>query len=504
MARDDASDKPGKIDEAEFEASLAVDTDGTVVIDEAETAKRETPAAHPVQKTPAQPAWMGKKLGHFKLLRLVGEGKMGRVIQARDINLHRLVALKVLCKRLPGIDAGRRVDQFFREARAAAQIDHPNVIRIYEINQHDGWWYIAMEMIEGGNLREAIKAAGPLPAQKACAFVADAASALATAHEMGILHRDVKPTNLMLTRQGRCKVTDFGLVHMDDPNDPFHFTHKAVGSPLFMAPEMILRRAQTPALDVYSLGTTLFFALTARAPYTGKTVQEVLKKQVKAPIPDLRTLLPNCSPTLAVLVARTLAKDPSERPSASDMAAALRAESIAGQMADSGGLSPGASSFIRELMGSGLTDTAVTSQLVTFAERWSQRLHRRKRWVVGGLAIIVVVLLAFGGYHLLGQRRGRHTATPGSLVKYFPDAPENYGVADPESRPYPVAPDAKNPPAFSWVGRINPGQFKFVASRSGRYFYALDDTRAILIRAEDVVGYRTAQAARDDDKTAAP
>jgi serine/threonine protein kinase len=504
MAHDGASDNPEKIDEAQFEASLAVDVDGTLIVDETEVAKPKAPMRRPPKKTTPQPAWAGKKLGHFKLLRLIGEGKMGRVIQARDINLQRLVALKVLCKRLPGIDATKRVDQFFREARAAAQIEHPNVVHIYEINQHDGWWYIAMEMIEGGNLGEAIKAAGPLSAQKACAFLADAASALATAHELGILHRDIKPTNLMLTRQGRCKVTDFGLVHMDDPNDPFQFTHKAVGSPLFMAPEMILRAEQTPALDVYSLGTTLFFALTGRAPFTGKTIQDVLKKHVKAPIPDLRTLLPDCSPTLAVLVARTLAKAPAERPCASDMAAALRAESIAGQMADSGTLSPGTSSLIRELMGSGVTDTTTASQLVTFAERWTKALRRRKQWVAGSVAVLIVALLVFGGYRLIDQMRGRRTAAPGSLAKYFPGAPESYGVADPAGRPYPVGPDLKDPPAFSWVGRISPGQFKFVASKSGRHFYALDDTRSVLIRAEDVVGYRNVQAAIDDGKTAAP
>ncbi|UCD51818.1 MAG: serine/threonine protein kinase [Phycisphaerales bacterium] len=495
MAQDNDKAHLGKIDEAEFEASLVAGETELIAT---------RPVRRPPKKTPPQPAWAGKQLGHFKLLRLIGEGKMGRVIQARDINLQRLVALKVLCKRLPGIDATKRVDQFFREARAAAQIDHPNVVHIYEINQHDGWWYIAMEMIEGGNLREAIKAAGPLPAQKACAFIADAASALATAHELGILHRDIKPTNLMLTRQGRCKVTDFGLVHMDDPNDPFQFTHKAVGSPLFMAPELILRGEQTPALDVYSLGTTLFFALTGRAPFVGKTVQEVLKKHVKAPIPDLRTVMRDCSATLAVLVARALAKAPGDRPSAGDMAAALRAESIAGQMADSGTLSPGASSLIRELMGSGVTDTTVASQLVTFAERWAKSLRRRRQWVIGSVAVLATVLLLFGGYRLIGQLRGRRAAGSGSLMRYFPDAPANYGVADPDSRPFPVGPDVQNPPAFSWVGRINPGQFQFVASRSGRHFYPLDDPRSVLIRAEEVVGYRTPQAAQADGKTAAP
>jgi hypothetical protein len=156
------------------------------------------------------------------------------------------------------------------------------------------------------------------------------------------------------------------------------------------------------------------------------------------------------------------------------------------------------------MMGSGVTDTAGASQLVTLAERGARALRRRRRWIIGAVALLVVVLVILGGYHLMGELRGRRAARPGSLAKYFPEAPANYGVADSESRPYPVGPDATNPPAFSWVGRISPGQFQFVASRSGRHFYNLDDPRAILIRAENVVGYRTAQAARDDGKTPAP
>jgi len=157
MADDLDKEKNPPMDEAEFEASLVSDVDAGLV--EAETRIVESKPPPPPQPQPpqptkklAQPAWVGKVLGHFKLLRLIGEGKMGRVIQAQDINLQRLVALKILGKRMKGISANRRVNQFLREARAAAQIEHPNVIRIYEINQHDGWWYIAMEMLDGGNL----------------------------------------------------------------------------------------------------------------------------------------------------------------------------------------------------------------------------------------------------------------------------------------------------------------------------------------------------------------
>lgn len=487
------------MDDAQFEASLVA---GETQIVEPQAMKAGAPSG-----SPRQPPWAGKVLGHFKLLRLIGEGKMGRVIQARDVNLQRIVALKVLCKRLPGIDAAKRVDQFFREARSAAQIDHPNVVHVYEINQHDGWWYIAMEMLEGGNLAQAIKAAGPLPAHKACAFLADAAAALAVAHQMGILHRDIKPTNLMLTRQGRCKVTDFGLVHVDDPNDPFHFTHSAVGSPLFMAPEMILRREQTPAIDVYSLGTTLFCALTGRAPYTGKSLEEVLKQHVKAPVPDLRTYLPNCSQSLATLVARTLAKSPADRPAAGEMSSALRAEAISGSVVESGMLSSGASSLLRELMGSGVADSAIGTQIAAALEQRPQEtpLTWRRRIAIGaGIAVVALILVLAGFYGLAGRLGGKAAPDPANLARRFPDAPENLGVLPASSVPTYVQPDWDDPPAFSWVRQIDPGDARFVASRRGRYFYPIDAPQAILIRAEDFVGYRTVDAALANGKTPAP
>ncbi|TFG46087.1 MAG: serine/threonine protein kinase, partial [Candidatus Brocadiia bacterium] len=267
---DDAFEKEqgNFMNQSEFEASLAEGIDAE--LSEAETAvvepvqaddKKSEAAQSPssaIEPLKGRPSWSGKILGHFKLLRLIGEGKMGRVIQAEDINLKRIVALKILNKRIPGIDDHESINQFLREARAASQIEHPNVVRIFEINNHQGWWYIAMELLEE-NLRRIIDAAGPLSPIRASAFIADAATGLAVAHELGIIHRDIKPTNLMLNRHGRCKLTDFGLVRLDDPNDPFDFTDKAVGSPHFIAPEMIERRHQSPAIDIYSLGATMYY-----------------------------------------------------------------------------------------------------------------------------------------------------------------------------------------------------------------------------------------------------
>jgi formylglycine-generating enzyme required for sulfatase activity len=219
------------------------------------------------------------------------------------------------------------VEGFFREARAAANIDHPNITQVFEINQHQGWWFIAMEFLEGGSLAQMLKANGPLPIATACLAAAEAAHSLSEADAMGVVHRDVKPANLMLNRLGRCKLADFGLVKIDDANDPFHFfKNRIVGSPYFVAPEVVRRQDATGASDVYSLAATLHILLTGRPVFVADTVEKVTRMHVEAAPPDIRRAMPNCPQEVADLLARALDKDPLARPSAQAFAAALQAQ----------------------------------------------------------------------------------------------------------------------------------------------------------------------------------
>ncbi|MHC4757389.1 MAG: serine/threonine-protein kinase [Planctomycetota bacterium] len=491
----------GTIDETEFEASLINDIDTEIA--DAETEILDASKIRPRPAPPAdkqQPSWVGKKLGNFKLLRLIGEGKMGRVIQAEDINLQRIVAIKILNKRIPGVDDQQRVMQFLREARAAAKLEHPNVVRIYEINQHDGWWYIAMEMLEGKNLRTIVKAVGPLEQSRACSLIADAANALAAAHELGIIHRDIKPTNLMLTRTGRCKLTDFGLVRLDDPNDPFDFTDKAVGSPQFMPPEIINRMEQTPSIDIYSLGATLYYALTAKPPYTGKKIEEILKKHLNDPVPNILDNLPDSSPTLADLVKRMMAKEPQERPSAADVTAALRAEAISWKAEDSSLISPSGTAMLYP------HDSRVGVPVVPLPKeaepkRLLKRLSSKKVFIT--LSIVLVIALLTVSF--LTYEFWMHPKT--DIIEYeqfFPNSPESYGVLPPQTALAPISPNMTDPPPFSWKGKINPEGLKFAAGRTGRYFYPINSPQAVLIRAEDFVGYKSSDEAIRDGKSPAP
>jgi hypothetical protein len=484
------------LDETEFEASLIFGPETGAVGGSAHSIEAAKVPAQQPEVHPAQPAWTGKILGHFKLLRRVGEGRMGMVIQAQDINLHRIVALKVLNKRLPGMGEAQRVLQFLREARAAAQIEHPNVVRIYEINQHSGWWYIAMEMIEGGNLRGIVKAGGPLSIPRACSLIADAAAGLAVAHQLGIVHRDIKPTNLMLTRQGRCKLTDFGLVRIDDPNDPFDFTDKAVGSPQFMAPEMISHSSVTPAVDVYSLANTLYYALVGDAPYTGLSTDDVLSKHLSAPVPDIRKRLPDCPASLASLIMRAMSKVPTERPSAADFGIALRAE-IVGFSVDESGTFGTTGSVLTMRPGVISTTVGVQMSKSSPATAGSRPAHRlRFLLVTAALVGILIAMLAATAFLM----RGRHRK-PVDLSIFFPGAPQTYGTVAPAVTPRPVEPSTTDRPGFSWAGKADVRDFHFVASRSGQHYYPVNSTDALLIRGDSLVGYRTAADAAADGKT---
>ncbi len=273
------------------------------------------------------PKWLGKKIGRFRLQGLLGQGAVGRVFRAEDAILHRRVALKVIVVHTADGQINRNADTFLTEARAAAALEHPNVIQIFEAGETGNLCYIAMELLDGGSLKDLVVASGAMDPGRACLLAADAADALAAAHEAGIIHRDVKPANLMLTRQGRCKVTDFGLATFGDADSVSQ--ERAAGTPLFAAPEVIRGTASDEQSDIYSLGASLFYLLTGRPPFSGKTRSEVLRKHLQEPIPDLRQLRPGLPEALVAAVEKALDKDPGQRfGTAIQFARVLRVQTI--------------------------------------------------------------------------------------------------------------------------------------------------------------------------------
>lgn len=252
-------------------------------------------------------------IGRYKLLRLLGRGSMGAVFHAQDIVLKRAVALKLFPKRFQQGERSAELQQFIREARSAARIDSPHVVRIYDINISDGWLHIAMELIDGTNLLHVMRNAGPMAPERVCRIGGDAAAALAAAHQLKVVHRDIKPANLMVTLDSRCKVTDFGLACAHDPEDQFKLPTESVGTPYYIAPEVAMGKSATPASDVYSLGATLWHLLAGRPIYPGKVAKDIAKQHIHSPLPDLRELRPELPGELVAILERMLAKAPADR-----------------------------------------------------------------------------------------------------------------------------------------------------------------------------------------------
>jgi hypothetical protein len=278
----------------------------------------------------------GLLAGHprYRVVRLLGQGGMGAVYLAEHRVMQRLVALKVI-KQVYTADPAA-VERFQREARAAAQLQHPNIVTAHDADQAGETHFLIMEYVEGVSLARLLKEKGPLPVVQACDYARQAALGLQHAHAKGLVHRDVKPDNLMLTADGIIKVLDFGLAALTAERraDGITLTSANVlmGTPDYMAPEQAesARAADTRA-DVYSLGCTLFQLLTGRVPYPAATgLAKVLAHREK-PVPSVRELRPEVPPELDAVVARMLAKSPADRYQTPGEAAAALAPFATGQ-----------------------------------------------------------------------------------------------------------------------------------------------------------------------------
>jgi len=263
----------------------------------------------------------------FQIVRLLGEGTMARVYVAREKALGRLVAVKVLNREVAEDDTARK--RFERESRSAAKIHHHNVATVHRVGSlEDGTPFIIMEYIEGRNLADTLQAEGVMTVEQACNTLSQVASALAAAHEKGIVHRDVKPENVVREKDSdRVVLTDFGIAGILETGTETitRLTQQGqlLGDPRYMSPEQLLGESVTDESDVYSLGIMGYELLTLKAPFEGTTsVQLVTAHLKKDPIP-LLSIRPDADPFLAELLERCLSKNPLHRPRASEVAKSL-------------------------------------------------------------------------------------------------------------------------------------------------------------------------------------
>jgi serine/threonine-protein kinase len=272
--------------------------------------------------------YKGFGLGSYLILDQLGMGGMGHVYLAEHAHMRRLVALKVLPPPLYEDNVVAR-ERFFREARAAGTLDHPNIVRVYDLCQEGKILYLVMEYVEGLSLQVLVNRIGPLDVGTACHYTRQVAFGLQHAHQMGFVHRDIKPANLLLERTGLVKILDLGLVRSEADAGSMltkQLDNKSIlGTADYVAPEQAVDSSKVDVrADVYSLGATLYFLLTGRPMFPeGRTAQKLVWQQIKDPVPvdRLRAEVPRA---LAAVVHRMLQKRPADRfPSALDVFDAL-------------------------------------------------------------------------------------------------------------------------------------------------------------------------------------
>ena len=256
--------------------------------------------------------------GRYEVERALGGGGMAVVYLARDGELGRSVALKLLAENLThDVELRRR---FVREARLAARVSHPNVVRVYDTGEEDGRPFIVMECVEGESLAELLRREGPLDPGRVAELGVQACAGLEEAHRAGLVHRDVKPANLLLTEDGVLKVADFGIAHAVGGT---HVTEvgTVLGTAAYLSPEQALGERVTPASDLYSLGTCLYELLAGEPPYGHETLGELFSRRESGPPPPLAGV----PRELEDAVLRCLARDPNDRPSSASELAGLLA-----------------------------------------------------------------------------------------------------------------------------------------------------------------------------------
>jgi hypothetical protein len=261
--------------------------------------------------------------GRFELVEVVGSGGMASVYRAHDRLLERPVAVKILHGHY--VSDEEALERFQREARSAAQLSHPNIVTVIDRGEDDGRPYIVFEYVGGENLKQLVAREGALPVGTAIELGIQIAQALEAAHERGVVHRDVKPQNVLLAEEGRVKVTDFGIARARG-TEGLTLTGTIMGTSDYIAPEQAKGEASGEAGDIYSLGVVLYELLTGRVPYEADSPVAAAMRHVHDPVPSVRAVRQDVPPRLDACVRRALAKEPRDRfASMSDLIAELEA-----------------------------------------------------------------------------------------------------------------------------------------------------------------------------------
>lgn len=416
--------------------------------------------------------------GRYRLAEPLARGGMASVYRGRDEQLERDVAIKLMRSELG--DDPKVLRRFEAEARRAASISHPNLVAVYDVGSEDGTPYIVMEIVEGGDLSSAVAREGPMDPRRAARIGADVADGLAAAHAAGVIHRDVKPGNILLDPDGRARVADFGIARAIG-DESLTATGAMLGSVEYFSPEQARGERATAATDIYALGVVLYELVTGARPFTGDSPYAVATARLRQAPPDPREVNPDVPDELAGIIQRAMATDPAAR---HESAAKLRAELLG--WLDGAPERPATSVL------------AATAPAAQPAEGAAGRGRRRDRaaWLLGAAGLVILGLVGYvgmralagddapvggtldvlvgtpGGVAILPSESPRPTTTPAPTPTASPvPTPESTSSPEPSSpppaTPRRAAPDPTPEPAAGTVA-VAGGPDDAVAAFYGR------------------------------------
>lgn len=332
-----------------------------------------------------------RQLGKYRLLDRLGAGGMGVVFAAEDVTLGRRVAVKLLPRELAANPESLR--RFEIEARAAARLNHPHVVQIFEVNLTGDAPYLVMELLEGGSVAELLRRGGALGWREATRIIADACRGLAAAHDAGLLHRDLKPSNVLLSTAGVAKLADFGVAKCDETSRTLTPKGNIVGTPEYMSPEQCRAETLDARSDLYALGATYYALLTGRPPYDADTPIQIMFAHCSSPAPDARSINQQIPAACALLATRMMAKQKTQRPAtATELLASL--EALLG-----GPATPIAPDTFHEEVQNPFAKTVRLEPVPLTSTR------SRRRWLVGA-GVGSALVLGGIGWHLMTRKNG--------------------------------------------------------------------------------------------------